>query len=102
MLVAGLTVPDVRERPADFQAQADESHRRFFSGVPGDEPAPTPATGEPRRHTVHTGTRPGNSSTPGLPRGATSRCCSTSGPTCARSVASSAAAPSGVSAAPST
>ncbi|MFT3887026.1 MAG: ATP-dependent RNA helicase HrpA [Arachnia sp.] len=30
VLVAGLTVPDVRERPADFQAQADQLHRRFW------------------------------------------------------------------------
>ncbi|HRA04346.1 MAG TPA: ATP-dependent RNA helicase HrpA, partial [Arachnia sp.] len=55
VLVAGLTVPDVRERPAEFQAQADQSHRRFWGG---DEPAPTPAEGgQPLRHTAHTGTR---------------------------------------------
>ncbi len=29
-VVAGLTVPDVRERPADKQEQADQLHRRFF------------------------------------------------------------------------
>ncbi|AQX14803.1 ATP-dependent RNA helicase HrpA [Tessaracoccus lapidicaptus] len=57
ILVAGLTVPDVRERPAEFQAQADQLHRRFWSG---DDPAPEqPApSAEPARHTVHTGTRP--------------------------------------------
>ncbi|HMR48490.1 MAG TPA: ATP-dependent RNA helicase HrpA [Arachnia sp.] len=56
VLVAGLTVPDVRERPAEFQAQADQSHRRFW-GSTAPSPQPEPAT-EPRRHTAHTGTRP--------------------------------------------
>ncbi len=56
VLVAGLTVPDIRERPAEFQAQADQLHRRFWAG---DDPSPEaePAGGEPARHTVHTGTR---------------------------------------------
>ena len=58
VLVAGLTVPDVRERPADFQAQADESHRRFWSGVPGSEPVREQKVERPKRHTAHTGTRP--------------------------------------------
>ncbi|MFT4294635.1 MAG: ATP-dependent RNA helicase HrpA [Micropruina sp.] len=35
-VVAGLTVPDVRERPADKQEQADQLHRRFFSESPED------------------------------------------------------------------
>ncbi|MFT4218778.1 MAG: ATP-dependent RNA helicase HrpA [Micropruina sp.] len=35
-VVAGLTVPDVRERPADKQEQADQLHRRFFSETPSD------------------------------------------------------------------
>ncbi len=54
VLVAGLTVPDVRERPAEHQHAADELHRRFSA-------PPTPqetVSKEPRRHTVHTGTRP--------------------------------------------
>ena len=54
VLVAGLTVPDVRERPAEFQEQADQLHRRFW-GV--EQPEPVPDGGEPRRHTAHTGTR---------------------------------------------
>ena len=54
VLVAGLTVPDVRERPAEFQAQADQSHRRFWGG---DEPAQPAPDGAPLRHTAHTGTR---------------------------------------------
>jgi ATP-dependent RNA helicase HrpA len=33
-VVAGLTVQDVRERPADKQEQADALHRRFFSDDP--------------------------------------------------------------------
>ena len=33
-VVSGLTVPDVRERPADKQEQADQLHRRFFSESP--------------------------------------------------------------------
>ena len=57
VLVAGLTVPDVRERPAEFQAQADQLHRRFWGGVPEDEPKPADASDEPKRHTAHTGTR---------------------------------------------
>ena len=56
VLVAGLTVPDVRERPAEFQAQADQSHRRFWA--PAASAAPEPASDEPKRHTAHTGTRP--------------------------------------------
>ncbi|GAB3814087.1 ATP-dependent RNA helicase HrpA [Tessaracoccus terricola] len=58
VLVAALTVPDVRERPAEHQQAADSLHRRFWEGVPGTEPDPEPATDrEPLRHTVHTGTR---------------------------------------------
>ena len=56
VIVAGLTVPDVRERPSEHQQAADELHRRF-SQPAAAEPAPGP--GEPRRHTAHTGTRPG-------------------------------------------
>ena len=57
VLVAGLTVPDVRERPSEFQAQADQLHRRFWGGTPA-EGTPEPAAGSaPLRHTVHTGTR---------------------------------------------
>ncbi|MFT3861304.1 ATP-dependent RNA helicase HrpA [Micropruina sp.] len=40
-VVAGLTVQDVRERPAEFQHQADALHRRFFS----DDPAPEQGSG---------------------------------------------------------
>ena len=36
-LVAGLTVQDVRERPADSQQLADAMHRRFFSDDPEAE-----------------------------------------------------------------
>ena len=56
VIVAGLTVPDVRERPAEHQQAADELHRRFTQ-PPADETG-SPTNGEPRRHTVHTGTRP--------------------------------------------
>ncbi len=57
VLVAGLTIPDVRERPADRQGAADELHRRFRvpeSSTP--EETPEPGAG-PRRHTAQTGTR---------------------------------------------
>jgi len=33
-IVAALAIPDVRERPADKQQQADEFHRRFWSDDP--------------------------------------------------------------------
>ena len=56
VIVAGLTVPDVRERPSEHQQAADEMHRRFTQ-PPAGETDPS-ANGEPRRHTVHTGTRP--------------------------------------------
>ena len=56
VIVAGLTVPDVRERPTDNQQAADELHRRFSQPVVAE---PEPEGTEPRRHTVHTGTRPG-------------------------------------------
>ncbi len=58
VVVAGLTVPDVRERPAEFQEQADQLHRRFWS-----DPLATPDVEDaspPKRHTVHTGTRKEN------------------------------------------
>ena len=55
VIVAGLTVPDVRERPAEHQQAADELHRRFTQPPAGE--TDSPANGEPRRHTVHTGTR---------------------------------------------
>lgn len=55
VIVAGLTVPDVRERPAEHQQAADELHRRFTQPSAGE--TDSPANGEPRRHTVHTGTR---------------------------------------------
>jgi ATP-dependent helicase HrpA len=32
-VVAGLAIPDVRERPADHQQQADALHRRFWSSL---------------------------------------------------------------------
>ena len=54
VLVAGLTVPDIRERPAEFQQQADQLHRRFWGG---EDAPPQAEGGEPKRHTVHTGTR---------------------------------------------
>ncbi|HJE51460.1 MAG TPA: ATP-dependent RNA helicase HrpA, partial [Tessaracoccus flavescens] len=66
VLVAGLTVPDVRERPAEFQAQADQSHRRFW-GTADD--AAAPATAEPLRHTAHTGTRKDTQTKPSLEGG---------------------------------
>ena len=31
VLVAGLSIPDVRERPTDHQQAADEMHRRFWA-----------------------------------------------------------------------
>ncbi|MFV0428460.1 MAG: ATP-dependent RNA helicase HrpA [Arachnia sp.] len=56
VLVAGLTVPDVRERPLERQSAADELHRRFT------RPATEPDAAEGlSRHTPHTGTRPDRS-----------------------------------------
>ncbi len=40
-LVAGLAIPDVRERPTDHQAEADALHRRFWSPDPGDDRDPS-------------------------------------------------------------
>ena len=57
VLVAGLTVPDIRERPADRQQAADELHRRFQQGIPDQGIGPVERTDAPLRHTVHTGTR---------------------------------------------
>ena len=66
VIVAGLTVPDVRERPLEQQQAADEMHRRFT--VP-TAVSSTPPGGQPRRHTVHTGTRPVKENTRGLAGG---------------------------------
>ncbi len=57
VLVAGLTVPDVRERPAERQEAADQLHRRFWQGSEPDTQLPPAASDQPARHTVHTGTR---------------------------------------------
>ncbi|MCL2653201.1 MAG: ATP-dependent RNA helicase HrpA [Propionibacteriaceae bacterium] len=59
VIAAGLSVPDVRERPFEKREAADISHARFASdealvaGVAVPEPVATPA--EPARITVHTG-----------------------------------------------
>lgn len=66
VIVAGLTVADVRERPLEHQQAADEMHRRFT--VPAEASAAPPG-GQPRRHTVHTGTRPVKGGVSGLPGG---------------------------------
>ncbi|MDO5068368.1 MAG: DUF3418 domain-containing protein, partial [Propionibacteriaceae bacterium] len=66
VVVAGLTVPDVRERPLEHQQAADELHRRFTAPAAAK---PAPSDGKPRRHTVHTGTRPGAEEPKGLPGG---------------------------------
>lgn len=54
IIVSGLAIPDVRERPSEHAEAADQMHRRFFAArsevLNGD------ASG-PKRHTVHTGTR---------------------------------------------
>ncbi len=42
-IVAGMTIPDVRERPLDQQAKADALHRRFWAPMGGaDDEKPTP------------------------------------------------------------
>ncbi len=43
VVVAGLTVPDVRDRPAEKREQADALHRRFFAPLPAADGEP----GEP-------------------------------------------------------
>ena len=56
VIVAGLAIPDVRERPSEKREQADLFHRRFWVGVPG-ESATQPErdeAGQPLRHTAHT------------------------------------------------
>ena len=57
ILVAGLTVQDVRERPRDHQAEADRSHARFFSdeGLDGKPEQRVGSDKEPARYTPHTG-----------------------------------------------
>ena len=55
VLVSALAIPDVRERPAEKAEAADALHRRFWTDAGA---APTPQDDQPRRHTVHTGTRP--------------------------------------------
>ncbi|MDR0836820.1 MAG: ATP-dependent RNA helicase HrpA [Propionibacteriaceae bacterium] len=61
VLVAGLSIQDVRERPVDKRAQADAMHARFASPKPaaGDPTTQTQTQSEPTaplRHTVHTNT----------------------------------------------
>ena len=63
ILAAGLSVPDVRERPLDHREAADALHARFASDEalelsqrpPEPEPVSPQATDEPARITVHTG-----------------------------------------------
>ncbi len=56
VLVAGLTIPDVRERPADHQAAADQMHRRFWVPAATAPPGTVIEEAGPERHTPHTGT----------------------------------------------
>jgi ATP-dependent helicase HrpA len=68
VLVAGLTVPDIRERPAEFQAQADQLHRRFWATTLLEPGRRSEAT-QPARHTAHTGTRKEKETKPSLEGG---------------------------------
>ena len=52
IIVSGLAIPDVRERPAERTEAADQAHRRFFCA--GAQPLGKD-TGDPPRYTVHTG-----------------------------------------------
>lgn len=63
VLVAGLAIQDVRERPSEYRQQADAAHARFASDEalavalrePVGEPPVAPVSQEPLRYTVHTG-----------------------------------------------
>ena len=39
-IVAGIAIPDVRERPAEDTAAADAAHKRFWAPLGGTEPTP--------------------------------------------------------------
>ncbi|MEL4505669.1 ATP-dependent RNA helicase HrpA [Luteococcus sp. H138] len=56
VLVAGLAIPDVRERPAEKREQADQLHRRFWTPTMPEEPSSNPSREQnaPARHTAHT------------------------------------------------
>lgn len=59
VIVAGLAIPDVRERPAEHREKADTLHRRFHSEAIFSAPSPEPTdTTTVARHTPHTNTRP--------------------------------------------
>ncbi len=38
-IVAGIAIPDVRERPAEHAAAADALHRRFWAPLDGESAA---------------------------------------------------------------
>ncbi|RMB58902.1 ATP-dependent RNA helicase HrpA [Tessaracoccus antarcticus] len=57
VVVAGLTIPDVRERPTEQQQKADDLHRRFWTPGGAVDATPPEADAQPLRHTAHTGTR---------------------------------------------
>ena len=46
-LVAGLAIPDVRERPVEHQQQADLLHRRFWADFDPDEPGASDGDRDP-------------------------------------------------------
>ncbi|MEL4357481.1 MULTISPECIES: ATP-dependent RNA helicase HrpA [unclassified Luteococcus] len=55
VLVAGLAIPDVRERPTEKREQADQLHRRFWTPtMPEQAPEPPSSDQGPKRHTAHT------------------------------------------------
>ncbi|WP_420175461.1 ATP-dependent RNA helicase HrpA [Luteococcus sp. OSA5] len=62
VLVAGLAIPDVRERPSDKREQADQLHRRFWTPTMPEAPSssdsrsPSLSRGPEgsKRHTAHT------------------------------------------------
>ncbi|MDR0783250.1 MAG: DUF3418 domain-containing protein, partial [Propionibacteriaceae bacterium] len=64
ILVAALSIPDVRERPQDHREQADAMHARFGSEAILESPTPIPLSSPPiesgpARITAHTGWKTG-------------------------------------------
>ncbi|MFT4111006.1 ATP-dependent RNA helicase HrpA, partial [Propionicimonas sp.] len=53
-IVAGLAIPDVRERPSEHSEAADAAHRRFWAPLPGTGSPPSSAAAPQARRSART------------------------------------------------
>ena len=87
IIVAGMSIQDPRERPAEERDKADALHRRFWAPMAGSDESAEPKADEDQgaEKTSGTGRTRGTRAPPPTPTAATSRRTCGSGTTCAAS-----------------